>query len=253
MAYQLSPGVAWSEIDLTTIVPSQSTTVGGFVGNFSWGPIEEIQMISNELDLISTFGKPNLDNYADFFTASNFLSYSVDLRLVRAANTLAVMNATSGDQGVLIKNKDYYELNYIDLSGGGDYGMFAAKYPGVLGNSLKVSYFASNNSATYATWPYHNEFNGVPSTSGFVGKQGGLLDEMHIIVIDVKGQFSNGRANTVLEKFPFVSKAVDAKNDDGSSNYYVNVLNERSQYVCVMNHAANNTGWGLTEIGRAHV
>ena len=63
MAYQLSPGVAWSEIDLTTIVPSQSTTVGGFVGNFSWGPIEEIQMISNELDLISTFGKPNLDNY----------------------------------------------------------------------------------------------------------------------------------------------------------------------------------------------
>ena len=34
MAYQLSPGVIWSEIDLTTIVPSLSTTAGGFAGDF---------------------------------------------------------------------------------------------------------------------------------------------------------------------------------------------------------------------------
>ena len=59
---------------------------------------------------------------------------------------------------------------------------------------------------------------------------------MHIIVIDEEGKFT-GVANTVLEKFDFVSKASDAKTDDGSSNYYVNVINDKSQYIYIMNHA----------------
>ena len=59
MAYQLSPGVAWSEIDLTTIVPSASTTTGAFAGEFVWGPVNQIQTVTNEVDLIRWFGKPS--------------------------------------------------------------------------------------------------------------------------------------------------------------------------------------------------
>ena len=42
MAFQLSPGVNVSEIDLTTIVPAVGTTEGAFVGNFAWGPVNQI-------------------------------------------------------------------------------------------------------------------------------------------------------------------------------------------------------------------
>jgi hypothetical protein len=39
MAFQLSPGVNVSEIDLTTVVPSVLTTAGAFTGQFPWGPV----------------------------------------------------------------------------------------------------------------------------------------------------------------------------------------------------------------------
>ena len=37
MAFQLSPGVNVSEIDLTTIVPAVSTSTGAIAGVFRWG------------------------------------------------------------------------------------------------------------------------------------------------------------------------------------------------------------------------
>ena len=39
MAFQLSPGVAVTEQDLTSIVPAVSTSTGAFAGAFQWGPI----------------------------------------------------------------------------------------------------------------------------------------------------------------------------------------------------------------------
>ncbi len=239
MAFQLSPGVNVSEIDLTTIVPAVGTTEGAYVGRFQWGPINEITTIGNEIELASTFGKPDANTFIDFFTAANFLSYARNLKLVRAANTSVAKNATSGNAGLLIKTKDQYVTEYLDLSATNELGAFAAKYAGELGNSLKVSVYANNltSSATWnvSTWPYAEEFDGPPTTSNFASNINGARDEVHVIVIDEKGAFS-GVANTVLEKFAFLSKASDAKNDDGSSNYYVNVINDRSQYIYIINH-----------------
>ena len=39
MAFQVSPGVNVSEIDLTTVVPSVATTTGAIAGVFRWGPV----------------------------------------------------------------------------------------------------------------------------------------------------------------------------------------------------------------------
>jgi hypothetical protein len=63
MAFQLSPGVNVSEVDLTTIVPSVPTSIGAFAGIFQWGPIDEIITISDEVNLVERFSKPNTDNY----------------------------------------------------------------------------------------------------------------------------------------------------------------------------------------------
>jgi hypothetical protein len=135
MAIQISPGVNVSEIDLTTVVPNVSTTTGAFAGIFSWGPVNQRRLVDAESTLVSLFGKPTADNYETFFTAANFLSYGNNLYVVRVidgANN-AVAN-TSTYTGFAIKNADDYANTTISAN-----VAYAAKYPGSLGNSLKVS------------------------------------------------------------------------------------------------------------------
>lgn len=251
MGFMLSPGVNFSEIDLTTIVPAVGTTEGAFAGDFVWGPADVIVTMGNEVELVKTFGEPTANNFRSFFTCANFLAYATTLHVVRSMDYSIAKNATDGPSTLLIKNRDDYEYNYRDLQAANTAGMFAARYPGALGNSLKVSLWASPNSAAYSSWTYAQDFSSVPGTSRYVAQNGGANDEMHITVIDEDGKFT-GVANTLLEKFAFISKAIDAVNDDGSSNYYVNVLNDRSRYVVAVNPAQNTltqvvdtTTWGL--------
>jgi phage tail sheath protein FI len=90
MAFQLSPGVNVSEIDLTTVVPSVATSDGAIAGVFRWGPVGERVLIDTENLLVSRFGKPTNFNAETWFTAANFLSYSNRLWVSRAANTSGV-------------------------------------------------------------------------------------------------------------------------------------------------------------------
>jgi phage tail sheath protein FI len=257
MAFQLSPGVNVSEIDLTTIVPAVGTTEGAFAGDFAWGPVNQIVNISNEIELVDRFGKPTSTNFESFFTAANFLAYARNLRVVRAGNTTTALNATSnGTVGLGISNRDIYEQNYLNISGTSNtYGMFAARYPGDLGNSLKVSLLAGTDG--FATWTYKGQFQSAPGTSTYVSGVNGSNDEIHIVVVDDKGKFT-GTSGTILEKFAYASKASDAKSDDGSSNYYVNVINDQSKYIYILNHAlasngyANTVTWGNTAANTAY-
>jgi hypothetical protein len=73
MAFQISPGVQVTEVDLTTIIPAVATTDGAFVGTFAWGPVDEIVLVDSQSALVSRFSKPNADNFEHWFSASNFL------------------------------------------------------------------------------------------------------------------------------------------------------------------------------------
>jgi phage tail sheath protein FI len=238
MAFQLSPGVNVSEVDLTTVVPAVATSIGGFAGDFQWGPVNEIKTISNEVQLVETFGKPNDDTFTSFFTAANFLQYASNLKVVRSVG-IAAFNSTTSGTGVLIENENDYTQNH---SAGDGSDVFAAKYPGSLGNSLKVS-MCDSNTSLIGSWAYADLFDSDPSTSTYVSNIGGTNDEMHVVVIDNDGLIS-GTAGTVLEKFAFVSKASDAKSDDGTSSYYKNVINNRSKYIWWMGHPAEADNWG---------
>lgn len=141
MTFMLSPGVNVQEFDATNIVPAVATTAGGFAGTFAWGPVEEIYTADSEATLVSVFGKPNDATAVSFFTAANFLGYGNNLQTVRVVGPLA-KNAVASGTPVLIKNLDMYSSQYIN--GTGLIGIAAAKYPGVLGNSLKVSIADSN-------------------------------------------------------------------------------------------------------------
>jgi hypothetical protein len=315
MAFQLSPGVNVSEIDLTTIVPSTATSIGGIAGNFNWGPVGEVVTISDEVYLAQTFGKPDNTNHEYWFSASNFLAYSNNLKVVRAASITAnqlTLNATANGSNITAANNVAYTSllirnseHYANLSNSGttalviDTGPFAARYAGAVGNTLRVSMcssaqaFSSNLTVTDGTivtsngtsntsinitnspvanlyigdlvsfdggttytrttnvsttfinvasnvavtanasilrkWQYADQFGVAPGTSSYTSGLGGSGDEMHVIVLDEDGQFSGGAANTVLEKYAFVSKASDALTNNGSSNFYKTVINNQSR------------------------
>lgn len=95
MAFQVSPGINISEIDLTTTVPALATTVGGFGGVFRWGPIGKFVLVDSENTLANRFGKPTSDNYETFYTAANFLSYGNALYVSRAGTTTGFANTST--------------------------------------------------------------------------------------------------------------------------------------------------------------
>ena len=140
MAFQVSPGVNVTEKDLTNIVPAVSTSSGGIVITAEKGPIDEITTISSEQELADTFGKPNADNFEEWFCAANFLGYGNNLKVVRPITGL--LNSVSTGSAVLIKNTADYLDTYYSASGAGqvsNIGTWAAREAGTLGNNIKVS------------------------------------------------------------------------------------------------------------------
>jgi hypothetical protein len=240
MSFQVSPGVQVREIDLTNVVPALSTSIGGFAGAFAWGPVEEIRTVSSEKELATVFGSPTDATARSFLTAASFLKYGNSLKVVRALGKDGVdtaLNATAGDVGLLVKNLSHYEENFEDgaATGSGDpvVGEWCAKFPGELGNSLRVSVCPANPTA-FTAWTYKNGFSAAPDTSANAGTNT-TKDELHIVIVDTNGKWS-GTPGTVLEKFEFVSQASDALKADGTSNYYKTVLNSNSEYVYWLNH-----------------
>lgn len=155
-----------------------------------------------------------------------------------ASGAAPVITASTANT-VVIKNEDDYEANYIPGLASAA-GIWTGRYPGELGNSLKVSICDSTG---FTGWTYASAFNVAPGTSTYAAANGGSLDELHIIVIDEDGKFS-GSQNTVLEKYSFVSKASDAKTESGESNYYANVINTKSAYIWWTNHPRTTADWG---------
>jgi len=252
MAFQISPGVSVSEVDQTTVVPAVSTTAGGYAGQFQWGPAGKKILITNETQLVSTFGKPDGNTATSFFSAANFLAYGNNLQVVRAANT-GSFNSVATGTAVQIANEDVYDVSYITDS---TTISFASRYAGALGNSLKVSINAANTtlnaSTSFVNWQYKGNFTSAPNTSTFVASSGGANDQIHIVVIDEDGLFSNGQKNTVLEVFPFLSKASDAVNDDGSPAYYRTVLRDQSRYIYALgpvDYTSTSGTWGRAAAG----
>ena len=244
MAFQVSPGVQIKEIDATNVIPAVSTSIGGFAGSFNWGPTEEVCLVGSENELLEKFGTPDNNTAKYFLTAAAFLKYGNALKVVRVSS--GHLNATADGSGQLVKNDEDYENNY---SGGSlSKGNWVAKYPGVLGNSLKVSMVTAGvSTSNYNAWAFKGEFDEQPGTSDFAKDLGktSAADELHIAVVDEDGAIS-GTPNTVLEKFAFVSQGSDVKNADGTSNFYKDVINAQSEWIYWADHDTSLTDAGET-------
>ena len=97
----------------------------------------------------------------------------------------------------------------------------------------------ASGAALSREWEYARQFNKAPGTSTYASGRAsaGVTDEMHILVLDEDGDIS-GTPGTVLEKFEAVSKASDAKDEFGATNYYVTVIENQSNYVYWLDHSS---------------
>ncbi|MDB4786263.1 phage tail sheath subtilisin-like domain-containing protein [bacterium] len=177
MAFQLSPGVNFSEIDLTNATSGVATTEGALAGVFRWGPINERTLITSENQLVDVFGAPS-SRYTDvtqtqlwsnaetFYTAANFLGYSDALYVTRVVET-----QEAGEIAVIAENSD---------------STIQAKYFGELGNSIEVS-FCKGTAAGLEGFNGKQYSDGsagiVPTIGGTSAKLTGL--ETHTDALDI--------------------------------------------------------------------
>ena len=147
MAFQVSPGVQIREIDLSNVVPAVSSTVGAFAGVFQWGPVDEVKTVSSGQELVECVHQPaNTDAGAeDFYSADSFLRYGSALKIVRI-NTTGLKSANANGNNTLnLKNDDDYVNTFKSGGQASTAGNWVARYPGALGNSIKVSICGSSN------------------------------------------------------------------------------------------------------------
>ena len=108
----------------------------------------------------------------------------------------------------------------------------------------------SSGAALNREWKYAAQFNGAPGTSTYASGRAsaGTTDEMHIVVVDEDGDIS-GVPGTILEKYEDLSKASDAKDDFGATNYYVTVIENQSDYVYWLDHSGTFSSAGSAASG----
>ena len=248
-----SPAVTIREVDLSGIVPAVTSSTGAIVGDFNWGPTNQPILIGNEAELVSNFGSPTLvidSSNVDFLSASSFLKYSGSLYVTRgldAAAKNAVDSASSVGNSPVVEGLSSWNSQKSGFMASGS-NRLVAKYPGEVGNSLAISICpwsgviadggtsvdAEGQDSAFNAWAYKSFFDDAPGTSSHVSARSAdsatAHDEIHVVVLDEGGKFS-GTPGTVLETWPFLSLATDAKTPDGSSNFALDVLNSKSAFI----------------------
>jgi phage tail sheath protein FI len=243
MAFQVSPGVRIKEVDATNVVPATSSSIGGFVGAFNWGPVEKVTLVGSENQLAETFYQPNDSTAKYFLPAAGFLKYGNALKVVRVVDSSAKnahsegSGSSNGQSAVTVKNDDSYLSQVDGLNAAINW---VAKFPGLLGNSLRVEVCpVSSSDSVFNAWAYAGQFDSAPGTSVGAGAAGKAGDELHVVVLDKDGLIT-GTQNTVLERYSHVSQLSDVKDASGASLHYKDVINLGSDWVRWTNHDSTN-------------
>jgi len=131
----------------------------------------------------------------DYVQGDTVTCPAADLGTGATANLTLTINTVSNDNIAISNTKDWYTNTTIGSTG------------------LKLAAIGPR-----------------PGTSEYASSRGLSYDELHVAVIDTTGDVS-GAANTVLERFTYLSKLVDGKTTEGASAYFKDVINTESTYI----------------------
>ena len=162
---------------------------------------------------------------------------------------VTVSSATGISAGDIVNFGDEYEYRVLSISTN-DLTVIRKDEPQYFGASDSSGLHATitNGAAVRRRWRYYDLFAKAPGTSPFAQAQGGSGDELHIIVVDEDGGIT-GTKGSVLEKYDAVSKASDSKTPQGDTNYYPDVIYNKSSYIYWMDHNSSGSNWGTAASG----
>ena len=167
--------------------------------------------LANSVPLTGDTPVPFANNVAGLFTVGDYIevgnsSIGKQALKITAVGSVLVANAAGTNTGY-------------------------ASFTLTLDQPLKLSTDIDANTVV-RNWEYFNQVDRAPGQSVYQAAAGNTAanDEMHVVIVDEDGGFT-GNPGAVLEVYKGLSRATDAKNADGSTNYYKNVLNEQSQFV----------------------
>jgi phage tail sheath protein FI len=243
MAFQVSPGINVSEIDLTTTIPSLATTVGAFGGVFRWGPVGKFILVDSENTLAARYGKPTSDNYETFFTAANFLAYGNALYVSRAAvttgfsNTViaANVNLQSNTTVILTGNNHGVQAGHAVFGAGVPAGTFVST---VTANSTALEVILTAN-ATTSTDSQLNFFANTLALNAVANS--GVIELADSIVKNADDFEDKGPSNATFTSTQFVARYPG----DLGNSLRVSVCDSANQYARSIDMFSNTSVGGV--------
>ncbi len=103
-------------------------------------------------------------------------------------------------------------------------------------NEFKAHSDYTSDTTLLRYWEFYDLVDQPPGQSDHQATFGNVSanDELHVVIVDDGGDFT-GVPGTVLEVYKALSRATDGKATDGGTNFYKDVINQRSQYVYNVN------------------
>jgi len=175
-----------------------------------------------------------------------------------SATTVDDTSTAVGDTTITVD--DGSALNVGDIINFGEAGGYEYRITAIAGNDVTFVRHPSGTGGLHTAvvdastirrrWRYYDLVSGAPGTSAYTSARGGSNDEIHVVVIDEDGGIT-GTAGEVLEVYDSVSVASDAKTPQGDSNYYKDVIYNRSQYIYWTAHESTGAAgnWGDPALG----
>jgi len=175
-----------------------------------------------------------------------------------SATTVNDASTAVGDTTITVD--DGTTLNVGDIINFGEAGGYEYRITAIATNDVTFVRHPSGTGGLHTAvadsstirrrWRYYDLVSGAPGTSAYTSARGGSNDEIHVVVIDEDGGIT-GTAGEVLEVYDSVSVAGDAKTPQGDSNYYKDVIYNRSQYIYWTAHESTGAAgnWGDPALG----
>src|SRR5574343_796396 len=191
MAVHVSPGIYTREIDISTYIPSISTTIYGIVGTAPKGQIDKKVFISTWPQYVEEFGGLDPDHLMSY-AAYNYLLEGNQLWIVRVTEHDAQHDFTATSAT-------------LTVSGSGVEGeclKFDCVYQGTWGNSIKIVLRSGT--------PYYDETGTlVPALSGGIG------ESFEMLVYE---------GSVLVERWDHLNMSSTAKDLNGDSRYIEDVI-----------------------------
>ena len=163
-------------------------------------------------ELIETIPNTNIFNQSSF----TFIAPQDFTETLRIGDTIKVGTSEVGYQNLVLTN---FQIDPVA-------GNTTFHYTMTFENKYVLAETSIENLSMSRTWGYASSFGKAPSAGN-----------AHIIIIDRTGDIT-GVAGTILEKYTDVSLTAGATRDDGTNNYYGDLINDTSNWVKIPSTSA---------------